>query len=59
MANKKTEDKQGMVFVGCTLISTGVGMAIGVITENWLFVGVGSVIGVGIGFVAMSLAGKK
>ena len=59
MANKKTEDKQGMLFVGCTLISTGVGMAIGVITENWLFVGVGSVIGVGIGFVAMSLAGKK
>lgn len=58
MANK-TEDKQGMVFVGCTLISTGVGLAIAVITDNWLFVGAGSIIGVGIGFVAMASVGKK
>lgn len=58
MANK-TEDQQGMMFVGCTIVGTGIGLVISAITGDWLYTGAGSVIGVGLGFIGMSTISKK
>lgn len=57
MANK-TEDRQGMMFVGCILLGVGAGMVASLITDDWIYTGAGSVFGVGLGFVLMSVVGK-
>lgn len=58
MANK-SEDRQGMIFVGCIIIGAGVGVLLGGLTGNWVLTGACATIGVGLGFVLMAFVGKK
>lgn len=58
MANK-TEDRQGMVFVGCTIVGAGAGLVVSTITNDWMYMGALSMIGVGLGFFSMSFVSKK
>lgn len=58
MANK-TEDRQGMLFVGCIIAGSGIGLMIGTITGNWVYLSACAIIGAGVGFIAMSFLGKK
>lgn len=58
MANK-SEDRQGMIFVGTLIVGVGVGLIISTITENWIYMAACSTIGAGMGFVFMSLIARK
>ncbi len=58
MANKN-EDRQGMLFIGCIVLSSGVGLAVSTITDNWIYMAACTTAGVGLGFILMSLINKK
>lgn len=58
MANK-SEDRQGMIFVGCTLIGVGAGFIVSTLTDNWIYMSACSIIGVGLGFFSMAFVNKK
>ena len=58
MANK-TEDRQGMLFVGCIIVGSGIGLMVGTITGNWIYLSACAAIGVGVGFIGMSFLAKK
>ncbi len=58
MANK-TEDREGKAFIGFILVGIGGGFIASIITENWIFMAPGTLIGLGLGFVAMSFLDKK
>lgn len=55
----KTEDRQGMVFIGSIIFATGVGVLLGAMTDNWILTGACSTMGVGLGFVLMAFVSKK
>ncbi len=60
MALFKSEDERGgTLFVGCLLLGVGAGMLASILTNDWLYVGVGSVFGVGVAFIAIALLGRK
>lgn len=54
IGRKKTDDEDwaGMVFVGCILIGLGLGFLFDQIV-------VGTILGVGVGFLAMAAASRK
>lgn len=58
MANK-SEDRQGMIFVGATIIGVGVGYVLSTVTDNWNYMAACAIIGVGLGFFSMSFVNKK
>lgn len=52
MASSKKANIGGIVFVGCLFLGIGVGMLVDQ-------VGAGTIIGLGIGFIAMAVINKK
>lgn len=56
--SKQSEERNGNVFVGVIVAATGVGLLVSVLTDNWIYMAVCSIIGVGLGFIVQNLVKK-
>ncbi len=56
--SKQSEERGGNVFVGVIVVATGVGLLVSTLTDNWIYMAVCTVIGVGLGFIAQAMVKK-
>jgi|GEM_PF-3482889 len=56
---KKESENEGKVFVGMLFLGAGVGYIVSIETENWMYMGACTLIGMGLGFVLMPFVRTK
>jgi hypothetical protein len=55
---KKTEEKEGKLFIGFLFVGVGAGYLASIWTDNWMYMGACTIIGLGIGFASMAFVKK-